>query len=107
MAIVRAEKDATLRLGIGASGLERRGQSGVLVFTDIPTGSLVFARVDRPAELLGVAGFSFGEPPQANKVNYAFELAPFPPKWVAGGASFGSARSTTRPAAESVVRSVE
>lgn len=76
MAIFPQETNERLRLGIGVSGLDSRGQSGVLVFKEIPVGALVRADVDRPVEL--------NEAPDAVLQGYTFEIAPAPGPFTAG-----------------------
>jgi hypothetical protein len=84
MGLVSTERNARLRLDVGASGIAARLPAGVLIFDDIPIGSLVFARMTRPVELNEASDGGQGAAvPRLAK--YAFELAPLPGPFAFGG----------------------
>lgn len=102
MTAVQDERQDRLRFGVGVAtpitvpGIYGpkavQGQSGVLVWSDIPPGVSVFARVDRPTELKG-DGFSTpgelsdggqGASPAAVQP-YAFEIGKFPAQFTTTG----------------------
>lgn len=86
MAALREGRKTGLRFSVGVSGPKRRTQSGVLVFTDIPPNSNVFAEVDRPTELLG-DGFSTPGELSDNRAAqpYRFEKAQMPAQFITTG----------------------
>jgi hypothetical protein len=77
MGLVVTERHGRLRFGVGVSGIASREMGAVLVWDDIPIGSLVHARVMQPTELNtpsdGGAGATTPRP-----AKYAFERAPLP-----------------------------
>jgi hypothetical protein len=97
MAIIRDERDARLRFGIGVGNTDivpgaaspsagtfgnfGRDGAGVLLFPDIPTNARVSAWVDRPTEIPGAIQGTEGEQSDGGLLQpYAFEHAPNPPQ---------------------------
>lgn len=77
MGILGTVRNGRLRLGVGISGFDRQEASGVIVWDDIPAGSLVFARVMRPTELNEASDGGQGAV-TPRLASYKFELAPYP-----------------------------
>lgn len=87
MSIVLNQEQARLRLSPGATGLDERGESGVLLWVDIPVNAAVTAYLDRPTELVDKSDGGQGAVSPI-LAPYKFERGPLPGPFIAGSSSW-------------------